>query len=211
MEPVMRVLFANTIYPTKEHPNISGGAETFSTQLCEALVDRGHAVQVVRAGGAWASWSREVINGVDVATLPIYNLYSPWQNRSPNPLIRAVWHLIEDRSPAAPQLNSIIQDFQPDVLHSNNFPGLTVGIWSKAKAHDVPIIHTLHDYYLTCVRSVRFKKGSGCLATCRSCELLTRRRRRATAMVNTVVSVSDRTLEIHHDCGLFHDVKETVI
>lgn len=207
----MRILLANTLYPSELHPEIRGGAETFSKRLCEALVARGHAVQVVRSGPVGDRWEAEEKNGVGIATLPVRNIYSPWQNRSENPLTRAVWHLIDDRSPAAPGFDAIIEEFRPDLLHSNVLPGLTVGLWSRARAHGIPIVHTLHDYYLTCARSLRFRNGARCVGTCASCGILTGRRRRAADLVDTVVSVSDRTLAVHRENGVFKDTRSVVI
>src|SRR5258707_3866969 len=43
-------------------------------------------------------WEAEQTAGVEIATLPVRNVYSPWQNRSENPLVRAIWHFLDDRS-----------------------------------------------------------------------------------------------------------------
>lgn len=208
----MRILLANTLYPSELHPEIRGGAETFSKRLCEALVARGHSVQVVRCGPVRGRWKAEKTGGVEIATLPVRNVYSPWQNRSENPVARAIWHFLDDRMPASTEFDTILDEFGPDVLHSNVLPGLTTGLWAKAKARGIPIVHTLHDYYLTCVRSLRFGGGSRCASTCASCRVLTDRRRHAAALVDTVVSVSERTLEVHRENGVFTgDTRSVVI
>lgn len=208
----MRILLANTLYPSKLHPEIAGGAEIFSKRLCETLVARGHSVQVVRCGPVIGRWDPEQMNGVEIATLPVRNIYSPWQNRSGNSLVRAIWHFIDDRSPAVSDFNEILDKFRPDVFHSNVLPGLTVGLWSKVSARGIPIVHTLHDYYLTCARSLRFGNGDRCKKTCMSCRMLTIRRRVAASLIDTVVSVSDRTLAVHRENGVFTgDVNSVVI
>jgi glycosyltransferase involved in cell wall biosynthesis len=209
---LMRILLANTLYPSQLHPEIRGGAETFSKRLCEALVARGHSVRVVRCGPVGGRWETEKTAGVEIATVPVRNIYSPWQNRSENPLARAIWHLLDDRMPASPDFDAILDEFRPDVLHSNVLPGLTTGLWSRARARGIPIVHTLHDYYLTCVRSLRFNRGDRCARTCTSCRVLTDQRRRAAALVDTVVSVSERTLAVHRENGVFSgDIRSVVI
>jgi glycosyltransferase involved in cell wall biosynthesis len=209
---LMRILLANTLYPSSVHPEIRGGAETFSKRLCEALVERGHAVQVVRSGPVGSRWKAERTDGVEIATLPVRNVYSPWQTRSENPLLRAIWHLLDDRMTASPDFDAILDEFRPDLLHTNVLPGLTTGLWSKAKARGIPIVHTLHDYYLTCVRSLRFSNGDRCTRTCMSCSILTTHRRQAANLVDAVVSVSDRTLAVHRENGVFTgDVRSVVI
>ena len=208
----MRILLANTLYPSNAHPEIRGGAETFSKRLCEALVGRGHSVRVVRCGPVRGRWETEKTDGVEIATLPVRNVYSPWQARSENPLLRAIWHYLDDRMTAAPDFDAILDEFRPDLLHSNVLPGLTTGLWSRARARGIPIVHTLHDYYLTCVRSLRFNRGDRCTKTCMSCSILTTRRRQAASLVDAVVSVSDRTLAVHRENGVFTgDVRSVII
>jgi glycosyltransferase involved in cell wall biosynthesis len=209
--PLMRILLANTLYPSQLHPEIRGGAETFSKRLCEALVARGHSVRVVRCGPIRGRWEAEQTAGVEIATLPVRNVYSPWQNRSENPLVRAIWHFLDDRMLASSDFDAILDEFRPDVLHSNVLPGLTTGLWSRARARGIPVVHTLHDYYLTCVRSLRFSGGDRCASTCTSCRVLTGQRRRAAALVDTVVSVSERTLAVHRENGVFTGYTRSVV
>lgn len=208
----MRILVACACYPTPQHPKFLGGAETFSVQLCEALAARGNAVCVVRSGPVWDAWVGETVNGVEVITLPTRNLYYPWQERSTNPYVRAAWHLLEDHPLPSFGFDRILREFMPDVLHTNSLYGLTTAIWSKAKAHSVAVVHTLHDYYLTCARGTRFNNGVRCQSSCASCSCLTVGRRRATEFVDTVVSVSERALAIHRECGLFgNGVNQAII
>jgi glycosyltransferase involved in cell wall biosynthesis len=188
-----------------------GGAETFSVRLCEALAGRGHDVLVVRSGPVWEAWDREVVHGVEVVTLRTRNLYSPWQNRSDNRYVRAAWHLIEDCSWPNRGIDAVLRGFEPDVLHSNSLYGLTAAVWSQAAARQVPVVHTLHDYYLVCARSKRFKNGARCQGMCLDCSLLTGGRRRAADVVDAVVSVSERTLAIHRDAHLFEDIQPAII
>jgi glycosyltransferase involved in cell wall biosynthesis len=118
--------------------------------------------------------------------------------------VRAAWHLIEDRASAPPGFGRVLSEFRPDVLHTNSLYGLTTDVWAKAKARQVPVVHTLHDYYLTCARSTRFKNDARCRTTCAACSCLTNGRRRASTAVDTVVGVSERILAIHQECGLFN-------
>ena len=207
----MRILIASANYPTPQQPKFLGGAETFSVRLSEGLVSRGNHVCVVRSGPLWKTWDREVVSGVNVVTLPTRNLYSPWQTRPTNSFIRAAWHLIEDRFSWGRSFDQILREFQPDVLHTNSLYGLTTSVWAKAKLRGIPIVHTLHDYYLICARSSRFKKTVRCQSSCLACSYLTVGRRKASHFVDTVVSVSGRTLAIHKDCGLFEATENAII
>lgn len=207
----MRIIVASASYPTPEHPKFLGGAETFAVQLCEGVAARGHSVCVVRSGPVRGAWRRETLNGVDIVTLPTRNLYSPWEDRSKNRYVRAAWHLVEDRPFPSSAFESVLREFMPDVLHTNSLYGLTTAVWPKAHGHGLPVVHTLHDYYLTCARSTRFNNGVRCQTSCVDCSCLTINRRHAASFVDTIVGVSHRTLAIHRSCGLFKDTARSLI
>ena len=118
---------------------------------------------------------------------------------------RGIWHAREDWQQTAQTVAARILAFRPDILHSNNLSGLTTAVWKTASERRIPILHTLHDYYLTCPRCSRFSNGRACKHTCMSCKLLTMNRRKATKYPNGVVGVSQRILDIHTEMGLFAD------
>jgi glycosyltransferase involved in cell wall biosynthesis len=200
----MRVLLTNTLYPTPQEPFAVGGAEIFSRKLAEQLVESGHEVEVIRTPRE-RPLETEVVNGVTVHTASVHNIYVPaFGNDRPAP-VRAAWHFLDDRLSSTAVLRDRLENFRPDVLHSNTLGGLGSGIWSVAQAAGVPIIHTLHDYYLTCPRCHRFKAGGICRTTCTDCRVLTSGRRGRTGAVAAVVGVSRRIIDIHREQGLFLD------
>jgi glycosyltransferase involved in cell wall biosynthesis len=199
----MKVLLTSTLYPTPLAPKIVGGAEIFARRFAESLVQHGDEVEVIRAASA-PDQARETYNGVAVHSAPVRNVYLPF-TEDRNVALRSIWHAIDDWQLQAPVIAERIRDFKPDVLHSNNLSGLTTAVWRVAAQLGVPVLHTLHDYYLTCPRCSRFEKGRSCKHTCTSCELLTYRRRRATHWLSAVVGVSERVLSIHTDLGLFSE------
>lgn len=199
----MRILIINSIYPTPNSPRVLGGAELFARMFAEKIASTGDQVEVIRAG-LQQNQMIESCNDVIVRTADICNLYPPFIRRRSAPR-RLLWHAIEDWGQTATFVLERIKAFQPDIVYSNTLAGLTTGVWRAAHSCGVPIVHTLHDYYLTCPRCTRFAKGGSCESTCLVCRLLTIQRRRATNRVNAVVGVSQRTLDIHTNLGLFRD------
>ncbi len=199
----MRVLIISSVYPTPEAPRIIGGAEVFTRQFAESLAASGDGVEVVRAAST-ADQQMEIANGVTVYAAPVRNIYLPFSEQHSAPL-RGVWHAVEDWQQTAALVSERIRAFRPDVMHSNNLSGLTTAVWKVASEARIPIVHTLHDYYLTCPRCSRFSDGHVCTHTCLSCKILTVNRRRAADRVNGVVGVSQRILDIHGELGLFLD------
>lgn len=201
----MRIALCNAIYATPAYPRIVGGAEIFVRQFAEALAEQGNEVIAIRFSPSGV-YETETVNGVTVHFVPVRNLFPPFEDKR-NALQRTAWHAIDDRAPAHPLVARILSEFRPDVLHSNTLNGLTTGVWSAARHLGIPILHTLHDYYLICPRCSRYKGGHSCETTCRSCSLLTPARRRRAALVDGVVGVSRRTLELHTEHGVFSDAR----
>ncbi|MCK1362178.1 glycosyltransferase family 4 protein [Bradyrhizobium sp. 199] len=199
----MKVLLTSTLYPTPQAPKIVGGAEIFARRFAEGLVQRGDEVEVIRAASS-PEQARESCNGINVYSAPVQNIYMPFTEQK-NVALRSIWHAVDDWQMQAPLIAERIRAFKPDVLHSNNLSGLTTAIWRVAAQLGVPVLHTLHDYYLTCPRCSRFENGRSCEHTCTSCGILTFHRRRATHWLSAVVGVSERVLSIHTDMGMFSE------
>jgi glycosyltransferase involved in cell wall biosynthesis len=197
----MRVLVTSSIFPTPEAPKVVGGAEIFVRRLVEGLVANGDSVEVVRAASK-PNQQPESCDGVDVYSEPVRNLYLPFTEQRSAP-IRGIWHAVEDWQRSTALVAARIAAFKPDVLHSNNLSGLTTAVWKAASDHRVPIVHTLHDYYLTCPRCSRFSNGRTCPHTCFGCKILTVNRRSATSRLSAVIGVSQRILDIHAELGIF--------
>ncbi|WP_298241336.1 glycosyltransferase family 4 protein [uncultured Bradyrhizobium sp.] len=199
----MKVLLTSTLYPTPQAPKIVGGAEIFARRFAEGLAQRGDEVEVIRAESV-PGQALETCDGINVYSAPVQNIYRPFTEQK-NVALRSMWHAIDDWQMQAPLIAERIRAFKPDVLHSNNLSGLTTAIWRVAAQLGVPVLHTLHDYYLTCPRCSRFDKGCSCERTCTSCNILTFHRKRATHWLSAVVGVSERVLSIHTDMGMFSE------
>lgn len=197
----MKILITSSLYPTPLAPKVIGGAEIFVRRLAETLVGQNDSVEVIRAASA-PDQQMETCNGIDVYSAPVRNIYFPFAKQHSAP-VRGIWHAIEDWQQMSGLVADRIKAFKPDILHSNNLSGLTTAVWRTAAELGIPVLHTLHDYYLTCPRCSRFSDGHACEASCMSCKLLTFRRRGATRHLDAVVGVSQRILDIHTQLGLF--------
>ncbi len=137
----MKILMINKfLYP-------NGGSETYIFKLGEALQRQGHEVQyfgmehegriVGNRVNAYTS-DMDFHGGSKLAklTYPIKTIYS---------------------SEARKKIRLVLDDFQPDVCHLNNFnyqltPSIILEIrkWEKESGHKVRIIATAHDFQLIC-------------------------------------------------------------
>ena len=137
----MKILMVNKfLYP-------NGGSETYIFKLGEYLISQGHEVQyfgmehegriVGNRINAYTS-DMDFHGGSKLAklTYPIKTIYS---------------------SEARKQIRKVLEDFQPDVVHLNNFtyqitPSVILEIvkWRREAQHPCRIIFTAHDYNLVC-------------------------------------------------------------
>lgn len=137
----MKILFVNKFL------YLCGGSETYIFKLGEYLIDQGHEVQYFGmedsrnvVGNRISSYTKNMdFHGgskLSKLTYPIKTIYS-----------------IEARK----KIRLVLDDFQPDVVHLNNFtyqitPSVILEIvkWRKEKQHPCRIIFTAHDYNLVC-------------------------------------------------------------
>lgn len=137
----MKILMVNKfLYP-------NGGSETYIFKLGEYLQSQGHEVQyfgmehegrcVCNAVNAYTS-DMDFHGGSKLGNLtyPIKTIYS---------------------SEARKKILLVLDDFQPDVVHLNNFtyqltPSMILEIvkWRKQTGHKCRIVFTAHDYNLVC-------------------------------------------------------------
>lgn len=137
----MKILMINKfLYP-------NGGSETYIFKLGEYLTSRGHEVQyfgmehesrcVGNRVNAYTS-NMDFHGGSKLAklTYPIKTIYS---------------------TEARKKIREVLDDFQPDVCHLNNFtyqltPSVILEIvkWRKQTGHECKIVFTAHDYNLVC-------------------------------------------------------------
>ena len=137
----MKVLMVNKFL----HPN--GGSETYIFRLGEYLAAQGHEVQYFGmehegriVGNRVNAYTRDMdFHGgskLSKLTYPIKTIYSP---------------------EARKKIHIVLEDFQPDVVHLNNFtyqitPSVIIEIvkWKKRICHPCRIVLTPHDSQLVC-------------------------------------------------------------
>lgn len=137
----MRILLINKfLYP-------NGGSETYIFKLGNYLQSQGHEVQYFGMEHA----GRCVGNVVNAYT-------SDMDFHGGSKLAKLTYPLktIYSRETRV-QLRKVLDDFQPDVCHLNNFnyqltPSIILEIvkWRKESGHTCKIVYTAHDYQLVC-------------------------------------------------------------
>ncbi|MGF6992025.1 glycosyltransferase family 4 protein [Paraburkholderia sp. GAS32] len=200
----MKILYVNSLYS----PNtVGGGAERSVQYLAESMAKNGHVVKVVSLSPVSGSTTR-LINSVECTYLRTPNIYFPFAQPWIAKFLKPLWHLCDSENPIARRaIRRIIEEFQPDIFHTNNLLGFSTGVWREARKLGIPVVHTIRDYYLLCPRSTMFNASGNCNSICASCSMLGKIRQKATKDVTAVIGVSASILEKHRQFGVFVDHK----
>ena len=194
------------------YPNIIGGAEIIVQTLAESIISKGYEAVVVCTSPD-SGINVQIINGVKVYYIGLKNIYWPHGENQKGAMLRTIWHLFDIYNPLMGTIvGNIIDSEHPDVIHSNTLTGISVAAWRQAKIRNVPILHTLHDYYLLCPKSAMFKNGRNCIKMCTVCRFYSTIKHYFSNYVDVVVGVSSFVLERHKQQGYFtNTIKQCVV
>ena len=134
----MRVLKVIHGYPMR----YNAGSEVYSQILCHALAERGHDVHV---------FTRE-----EDPFAPDYALRQELDPDDERVRIHLVNHpRSRDRyrhEALDRQLGALLDELRPDVVHVGHLNHLSTSLIAEVAARQIPVVYTLHDYWLMCPR-----------------------------------------------------------
>lgn len=63
----------------------------------------------------------------------------------------------------AREFDLFLHQEKPDLVHAHNiFPLITPEVFKVCKAHNIPVVQTLHNYRLVCVNTLLYRDGHLC-------------------------------------------------
>ncbi len=200
-------MMINLGYP----PNTIGGTEVLVQSLARALASQGSAVSVVSLSADCADRVDDD-KGVRAYFVAAHPMGIALLDARRTVLKKVLWHALGELNIwSARKLTAILAQDRPDIIHTHSLLGLSTIVWNVARAHGIPIVHTLHDYQLLCPRGTMFRGNHPCGTQCKACCWLTLRRRRASSIPNAVVGISDSILRAHREKGYFSNAVSRVI
>jgi glycosyltransferase involved in cell wall biosynthesis len=203
----MRVMLINLGYP----PNVIGGAELLVQSLAQGLVRAGIRTSVVSLSEGKMDWHYND-NGVRAYFIKAHPMGIALLNPKRTLSQRVFWHALGELNIwVARKLDAILDHEQPNIVNTHSILGLSVNAWHAVHARGIPVVHTLQDYQLLCPRGSMFRQGHPCTHQCRSCFLLTLRRRWASTVPSAVVGISKFILNLHSAHGYFPSAMQSVI
>lgn len=196
----MKILIATVNY----NDIVLGGGQLSVRSLVNTLVLHGHEVVIVCIE-PHENYGVDYEDGYKVIKLKGKNIYSHTVANKPF-YLKALWHYFDryfrlyDK-----EFEGILNDFKPDIIHTNVLSGLTAGIWRVAKKCSIPVFHTVHDFYLLCVNSGMRKRGGNCSKSCGLCRLYSYNTKSLAKSVAGVSFVSEYMKSRHLAENVFKD------
>jgi glycosyltransferase involved in cell wall biosynthesis/MoaA/NifB/PqqE/SkfB family radical SAM enzyme len=143
----MKILKVIHGYP----PRYNAGSEVYSQTLCQELAER-HEVHV---------FTRQEDNFE-----PDYTLHSEMDPTDPRVILHVI-NMPKTRNQTRYRheaidhcFDGIISRIQPDVVHVGHLNHLSTSILEVTAKRDIPLIYTLHDYWLMCPRGQFIQRNS---------------------------------------------------
>ncbi len=196
---INKIILFNTLY----YPYILGGAEISTQILAETLLKKGFDVVVISTGN---KDEEDIVNGVKVYYVHIPNIFWRYEANSQNTLNRTLWRAIDYYNFfTAAKIGKILLKENPDICHTNNIGGFSVSVWNSIKKLDIPLVHTIRDYYSICATSKMLKNDQSCNRQCEECKIYTYNKKIISQKVDAVIGVSKFILDSHLKYEYFND------
>ena len=164
----MKVCFISNLY----YPFIVGGAEISVQRIAEKMVQEGHDVFVITTN-IKRGRSEEKINGVKVYRLGLANVYSPYSSTKKPYYLKSLYWLLNFWNPYSYiAIKEILKAEFPDIVHINNYRGLSLAVFSVVKDLNLPLVFTARDYSTICLKTnLLNSEGKVCKAPSKLCRL----------------------------------------
>ncbi|MFC0213508.1 glycosyltransferase family 4 protein [Paenibacillus chartarius] len=204
----MKIMLVNTLY----HPNMIGGAEKSVQLLAEKVASEGHTPVVVST--TKQKDYTDIVNGIKVYYLRFRNLYWGIESGNKPALSKGIWHAIDIYNPLMKhKFNEILAAESPQIIHTNNLTGFSIVPWLCAKEQAIPVIHTLRDYSLMCVKGTMFTGEDNCSGRCKTCSMYTDFKKSYSnkGLVQHLTGNSQFIVDLHKQEGYFRGISSSRI
>ena len=149
----MNICLISNIYP----PYHRGGAEQVVVKTVEGLLEAGHRVVLITATPGQEEIEQK--EGLTIHRIHPKNIFFYTNAHEHGFISRLLWHVIDIFNiGVSKQVKKILQEEQPDVVHTHNLMGLSFLIPKTIRRLGLRHIHTVHDVQLVEPSGIIFKE-----------------------------------------------------
>lgn len=197
-------------------PWFIGGAERYVTSLAYALSNYHEVIVITTIGPENRANNRLKCNlkVIEIRTKNVCSVYDIIHNSSSIGMARkSSWHLLDLWNIFTyKQINKILREEKPDLVHTNGVVGFSSSLFSAIKKHSqIPHIHTLHDYQLISRWSSLFRMERPILQFNFLDRTYMTYMRKISSSVDAVISPSKFLVDFHSKLGFFRSSKKYVV
>lgn len=209
----MHICFISSLFP----PYVLGGAETYLDGLVKSLSIE-HEISIITTTpyrGSSSFWPRLEHQGkiriYRFYPINVFHLYK----RPRSALRKALWYLIDVYNlHVRIAIQRVLQVEKPDIVHTHILRGLSLSVWDAVKDENLPLVHTIHDYFLICFTSMLLHGKSAILCDGKRLECRLHRnvmRLQAANKPDLLISPSQFVLEQHSPTRIAPHAQRAVV
>ncbi|EHK2306074.1 glycosyltransferase family 4 protein [Clostridium perfringens] len=198
----MKILLMNTFY----YPNMVGGTEQSVKLLAEGLKKDGNKVYVITGDSNANKTIREEINGINIIRLNV-------KDRFNSKIGKVIRKALEFKNLyIKKELEDLLDEINPDVVHTNNLFYLSNIIWKLANEKGIKVVHTLRDYWGVCPKCTLLNHNSKiCSKRKLLCNIHNKIYKNNSKYVNIVTAPSKFTIDLYNKDGIYTNILNKTI
>lgn len=144
----MKICFISNLYP----PNVLGGAEIVVEKMAQSMSRMGHEVIVITTS---PDDNQHIIDeDVTIYQINSTKLYPTYKQTDVSGIKKPLWHLFDLwNNKTLKRVKEILIEENVDIVHINNFKGLSLACFKAVKELKIPVVYESHDFSLICPRA----------------------------------------------------------
>jgi len=196
-------------------PYNKGGADIYTENIAKYMAKIGHEVVVIACKPTFDEFSikEEIRDKIKIYWFYPLNVASFYEIGRKNKFLQVIWRVLDVWNPHSYYIvKKILKKERPDVVHTNTPSGFSPSIFNAVKSLNIPLVHTLHDYYLICPRiTLLHSNGEICETPSIFCKFYQWINEKLIAHPDTLISPSEFTLKKHKEYDLFVESQSLAI
>ena len=198
-------------------PSNVGGADLYAEKISKQLSKRGHDVFSISARPTFEkslSYSLEENGNYRVYWFYPLNISTFHNVAKRSAFIQGIWRILDLWNIHSYYVvKKILKLEKPDIVHLHTPVGLSPSVFKAVKSLGIPLVFTLHDYYLICPRiGLLHASGEICTSPHPLCKkYLKFNKKLVSDAPDVVIAPSKFAMDMHTDNGLFNSANKIVL